>query len=1706
MRLLDKETGMSGKYAKDNSSGSSPAGRGGAGVYIEGELGAFYLLAMLTSSEPRGLPGARLRLVAFQGADRGFALDDLILHGATNVGETVLEIQSKRTITFATQDAIFKDVCGQIASSAVSTDGDKAHLMAVATQRTSHAISGPYQDVLEWARVAENGKEFFKRLRTKGVAGKQMRAFSETFRSNLIDAGIADEDENIWSVMRRFQILEFDFESSAPLARTHALMLSRMALAADNASMAWALWEALIAISIGEAKSGGSLTRDELRSRLLDLGFKLAGDRSFADARAKVDELSRQALLEIGTSVAGVSLPRTNAVEALNAALDVNRFVQIRGNAGVGKSAVLRTVAQRVAREAHIFVLDPINTPDGGWSALAHQLEVPSTAREFLRDLAANGGGVLFIDSLEMFTSPSKRRTVNDLLREVATIDGFTVVVTARSDFGSDGDDWLAEDAISALGAPAIVTVAELDDEEVETLSEQASQLRTLLEPGHPAAVIARNLYRLARLVKAPASAVIRTEAELAESWWRSGDYAPSEHQRSAQRLIADLADEAIAGRETIELRDDTPARKHLLRSQTLSEVHRDQLGFYHDVLRDWAVGAQLAEDSTTIAQLDLSIPASPRVARGVEFAARFALEAETDCQKWLDLLGRLSPAGAHGSWRRHALLAIVRSELSPVLLERCTASLLANDGELLNELTTAVIAVETVSSTEFVKDIPIEQSAVASIPNSLRFAATSSGPRLLLWCIRHAGEMPLRAIAPVVKLVEVVCLFLFGAPKLGAPTAMMLFNWLLQLDVRDAEVTIPQGTGADRAFRDVRRRLVEELRTMALLLSSLAPDQLKAYLRALTVEKDYYKLKDIRSLSAAIAKTAPQELADLVAASLIEPEGDGSRVRTSRRSALSHEDSKYLPPSPAQAPFLDLLDAAPEVGLGLIRQLVDESVAFYSDGDAPGDDCIVLTFEDGQRAFPWSDTYFWSRDQAREYSTASGLMALEAWAHQRIEAGDDISAVLRDVLGPTGSSAAYLLIAIDILISHWPATRDLLVPFVSCPDLLAIERGRGVRDAMASGCFVVGDEPKGRVRLADLQAKPSRGVPLERLLSGYLGDDATSNRVRELLDEAVARLGSYDERANFGDPAFMGAYARNVVNPENWAPVEGGRAYQSPQGESDHLSRLEHERSEHIRTTEIEARISLATSDPSKGAAELAREAATHAQGALPDESEPDREGRRSLRLISTALLVVRDGDDALLGEQEAWVREVTSRTLAEESDPLGGSGMLEYNRPALATLTLLHLWRRSGRKEDRNELLELASRDDGAAALAFTNARSIIDQIDPSIIKSVMRIGFKASRYRWHPWDEDTAQSAAYEQGKRAEDQAVVNAEIAWLDGGEEPVWPPFPDEEPGPRSRSKIRLPGGSDDDASPTVRREPVATIHADSQSAARWLKLVTDEADSPLWVAEIVDAYSEWSAIANGLGHTAEADFHRKPQEWNDRFYQLVATAMLTGSTQLFDELASQIERLPDRSFGDVCETLIHATDVCYFNDPNRSPDRPVALRERLVARALGLSRWKRGARPGDLGIDFDTGGVVAKLLMNTHNPIGATKSYLVPAIFDRIDPLLPTVRQMMSGGPTQFVALCTMNTLLVAPRARHLDFLLESVGDWHASLPTDVSMWIELGIGRKVMEWLDAAVTEDPTILMPNHRLRGMIDLTVGRLVSLGVGEAYEFEMRVAAN
>ena len=1693
----------------DAEHGSSPASRGAAGAYKEGELGALYLLALLTGNRAPGLPDARVTSVRFQGVDQGFKLDDLIIKGIGASGDALLEIQSKRDIQFSPKDAVYKDVALQIASSTIGDVPAERHLFGIATQRTSRKISGAYQDVLGWARSAATHGEFFTRLAAKGVANDDMRLFVATTRAHFVAGGIADDDETIWQLLRRMRILEFDFEAVAPIARTYSIALARMALADDQVSRAEALWSRLVDLSIQTGTRGGEINTAALKANLAEADFKLAGEREYGPARARLAELAENTLSPIGTSVAGVTLPRLGAVAALDDAAETQRFIVIRGDTGVGKSWVLRHFAERVATHAPIIVLDREATPPGGWLYLANALGIPGSAEDFLTDLATSGGAYLFIDGIDMIDDAGRQRTISELLRAASAIPGFTVIATARRTGASDVIPWLDDRISTALGGMHTVEVGALSDEEVAILVKQAPKLRMLLDTSHPAAQLARNLYRLSRLLRDPSAASVRTEAELAHLWWISADGAPSAEVRAAQRILQTLATAALAGDSGIDLAEDSPARDHLLGAQSLREVRRDRLDFYHDVLRDWAIGNYLAEDPSRLAGFDLAGPVSPRVARGIEIAARLVLETGKDANAWLDLLAHLSPPSAHGSWRRQAILALVRSEVATDLLEKSSASLLAEGGALLTELSTTIVAVETQAAADI---ITLPDELKVNLPRSYRTDMTGSSVPVLQWVLVHAAEVPISAIGAVVELVEIQILFLKLLPSLAERTARLLLDWLCQLDLHDTPVTIPGMEGRVSWVSDARRQTIDKLRLMAMLLGSFAPDALKAYLTAITGEGDHYKMKDLRQFSTVIAPVAPAELAGMVQASLIEK----NHGRYRRDRAFSFADSDYLPPSPAQPPFLDLLNAAPAEGLALIRGLVEEAIAFHTDGSEPGDDGIAVDFGEGQRFFPWTGTYGWSRGRGNEYAAASGLLALEAWSQKRLDDGDPVEAVLADILGPEGSAAAYLLIAIDVLLSHSTIACTPLAPFLASPQLLAEDRTRHIHDQMVSGrdMFGLKEEPKGPVSMADLRARPSRGYSLVDTLPSFLADEPVGNELRTALAAAVETLEPYGAYATLSDPELAGRYALNVLTRANWFERDDGNfEYRSPPDEAAHFAALEAKRNVSAQASGMEARISMAAEGGEYATADTARDAVAYAEGGLPDGSDTDVLQSRSTRLITTALLVARDGDDALLAENEAWVRQVIAITLEEKSDSVGGShDTLRYNRPAIAILALIHLWARQGKTADRDALIALATRQDRASAPAVAAAVQRILEIEPRLFKAMMRAAFASMTSRWKSYEpEDEAPHAAFEAERAAGIDAAVAAELAWLNDGMEPDWPAWPHERPNPRRAGQMGVPGpvtpeefDADDALATAIDASPVI-LHADHRAAAQWLAMIQSAPAGAIgWRQEIVSAYAEWTGQMNGLGYAADAEVSSAPDDWNMHYYALYAERLLDGDDAAFAADLPFVTDLPDMSFCRVAQTLQHAADALYFNDSGCAAARPVALREKLVARLMTLDRWQSARDPAEARIDMESGGIIAKMLFNTYAPITGTQCYLPPTLFDRVDTFLPVLRPMLSGGPTVFVARCTMNLLLVAPRSRHVGFLLDAVEVWFGRTSSP-ALWAVAGIGRKVVQWFEASVVEDPGLLAPAHSERARIDRVLGQLVAVGVAEAHDLERRVIA-
>lgn len=1670
---------------------------------------------MLIEADARGLPGVRIERVGLQRASAGFPLDDVIVHarGAGGVPVT-LEIQVKRTVTFAPGDTVFADVVSQIAAAIdKGALADPEHRFAVAIARRSAKIDGAYQDLLTWARQLSR-TDFFARVANPGEGNEDMRRFVATFREQLGDTAKPVDDERLWTVLRRFQILPFDFGITG--SADHALSVERTTRALDPGSPgnATTLWEWLGTQALDNAAAGGGEIngKDLVDAIASGRQFLLAGRRDFRAASAALAEMTRHALADIDRDIAGVVLPRHGIIKAVHSALDIGRYVEVRGGAGVGKSAVLRHFVEQIEPESRVILLTPNRTVGPGWAVLKDTLHVPGTAREFLSDLAAQGGGILLVDSLDFFSGASGRATVVDLVREAAGIRGFRVIVTARREFGVEEPSWLPANAITQLGAAPPVLVEDLDEAEIEALREGAPQLKTLLADGHPAKAIVRNPYRLARLAALPDHGRgFRSEVGMAEEWWRTGDGPPT-GRRERRRVLADLADAALDGKGSIDAREhDSAAIDALIARETVVEIATDQLAFRHDVLREWAGAARLHERNS-LENLPIDQPLPSAFSRTMDLAARFALERSGDSQPWSNLLGFLDAGAAHVSWRRPAILALVRSEISGELLERAKDALLVQDGELLREAIHTTLAVESQDGRALLAQAGMDVSVLGGpffVPSN------ASWGRLVAFALRNSRILPARALDDVLTLFERFSVATLGATSYTKAIVARVYDWL---SIVESERGAPfassrePGLTTDLTWSQLHG-FETDLRRILVSFASSDPEIAKAYLQAVS-EREHPEevIKSLMSYRGQLAQAAPKELADLTLRGLISREArDRGLGRSYRDDVVGYLDSSFLPSSPAQGPFLELLIASPDEGLRLVRTLVDHVVVERSGRADPGYNGYWLAFEDGERFFPWVESYGLSRPYSDPYSVVSALMALEVWGHRRIEAGEDVADVLKDMLGPPGSSAAYLLVAVDLILSHWPKTRTAAVPFVACAQLLGNDRQRLAYDMMPKmdllGRGDIGpDEPKGIVQLSSLTGRVSRQASLENLLGLFaLGEkDASFERLRALQAQAIERLGPPGPEDTFASPSLMALHGFNCTNPANYRPVEGGWMFEAPGEEATITARLAAEHSPRARETAVEQALNAALEQGTSPAmAEHAVEYGRAHMDALGAEGGDER-WMQGQTVWSAALVAARDGTPELVAEHEAWIREVFGRANAEAEDPVHRMrDGIRFNPLAIASAGIAYLWVRLGRDEDRRTLLELAARSNPAGAHGFAASYQQIAAADARMPAAILRCALKAAIAPAHRYDCTPEQLSAAKATRADRARTAVDAEIAWLAGSsEEPAWTELP---PHDRvHRRSIRIGPArdiEDEDEDKDEVPEEAGGWRFDAQAGALWLKSVAAQmaADQAASLAALVLAYADWTVHANGLGLQVDRELSSAPDEWNTRYYPLMPRIAATLGQSASQAFIEQVIALPDRHFYDAAGHLLLAVDDALFNRGVLPLSEAAWVRSAFAARLIDSAGWRRAGIRIDYSVEHHIGTPIAAMMFNHNNFFKAPSCYVLEAGIDRANSFLPIVQTMFGSGPIFMVLLVMLNLFEVKPNAAHAPFLTDLLLKTLARTEGNAVFWVDHGVGRRAVALLNAYIDLDGA-LVRDQALRGIL----GSLIRAGVTEAVALEARLA--
>lgn len=1285
---------------------ASPISTGGSGIHFESQVGAYFLAAVLGSGVVRGLPaGATAVSVKFQRAFEGQLLDDVIVSAVTQDGTATLSLQAKRTFSFGDNE-LFHEVMAQCWATFTNADFRPGrHRFGIAIAISENKFEQAGRNVLAWARQSSDAKDFLQRVATENFASDGMRSFLKTIRDGLDRASSSSvEDESVWLFLKHFVVLHFDFsydEASTSLIEVTERL--RYALQPQVESRASDLWRALVSIVDAAKPTAGSIDRAQL-IEALSAEFSLTQRRQWSTTMARLRDVAAKSLDDIKSKIGGIHLSRLELVEKIKAIQsDANtNLIEIVGDAGSGKSAVLKEIASEALEEGPVLVLKTGRLPHGivGWAGLATAWQLDAPLEELISELSCVEIPCFFIDGIERITAPGVWLAINDVLRAIhASASGhrWKVVISTRANSLAYRTHLDFHDATQSRR----LIVNDLTIDEIRQICEAYPRLASAIDESGRARDIAARPYFLDRLIRrqqlnTTLSSPI-SEIDLMIQIWTSTAGADGE----TPQLVMARQDALIAiGRQKL-AQPSRPLSSVGLNGDALVSLISDDLlrhddvarevVFAHDIVEDWVLCQALRLDTRGVAKAIEGLDQPLWLLDPVLLLAQWQIESVGGVQKWKSTLHELSAAPLSPRWRRAALCAVLQSPRSFDLLQSLEVEFSKDEGGLLKELMLAMRTLEVDPDPR-----AFDETMFSNLNHMERIELSNAWaiPRLrtwrnfIPWIVPQLDTLAPRLVAEATWLLKTVSDAYHTFPRWAAkPIAKFSRKWLVYIEEArgfDAHGELRKRLNALGVDSDDAKGLRQGLRMLLITCADEAKQDVTDYLSAVA-EGEYRGSDFLIKNSNFLVRHLPREVVDFFLKVMIEPiEGNLYQHRSvDAFNTLGIKDSHlFFPASHLRPPFLALLRHAPEEGLRLINGLCNHAMGVWRhilESERSGTPLpLKLTFDWGEKQF-WGHAreYTWYRAIGPgPYPIESALMALEVWLEEQIADGKDPITLFRQVLESNDCVGA-IGACVAVATAYPKKCLEAALPFVTSPALCSWDIRRRVKDTGSGMANLIGS-PSDRPFLVDVAKRnqlPHRGIMLRDLLGHYVLLPDGELRTEFLL--RMERVGEEDLPFDFLEQKGNSKVAEDLrdfltrlkamAEPKNWKCSEGDKGellfecvlptelspsleYMEAQAEQGKSMRLALWAEKSLDARELSNDISLVN------AIGWAKELDTTT---LFDEEDSDEDfhlHNRKGAVAGTAAAVVRF-HERLDSETIAWARDVLYRALAS---PLGSRSFL--------------------------------------------------------------------------------------------------------------------------------------------------------------------------------------------------------------------------------------------------------------------------------------------------------------------------------------------------------------------------------------------------------------------------------------------------------------
>ena len=1102
---------------------ASPAATGLSGGFFEQHVGATWLALLLVRAIPPLLIDSQVVRVAFQTRRLGWETDDVLVFAETGARKNrKLIAQVKRSFTVSSSNEecrkTFRAFWADFSNAQFDRVSDRLCLI---TLRGTNSLLVHLAGLIECASASTTFDDFKSRLETPGLLHATSKKYAEEIRNGLTEDKVLVSDEDFWLFLRSIAVLSFDLNSSTSQTESWIkTLLAHSATGADKIGSADSTWNSLLALVAKAMPEARDISRDDLPELLRQAHDPIPN--SDHKALHALGEHSATILRGIrGTIHNSVALKRAALVEETRRGLVGGQVLLIAGPAGSGKSAVAKSVLERLGDRHFTFAFRAEEFAKAHLDETLNGSGLAISGTRLSAVLAGQGQKVLLIESVERLLEASIRDSFSDLLRLIEKDASWKVVLTCRA----YSLDLVVASFFGQMGLPySVVKVPPLSDDELDEVGRAIPNL-----------AIPLSSKKLRRILSNPY--VLDKASRMT---WSQGEQLPENEREFRRRFWRDIVRQDDKREQGLPLRREQVVTEVALRraralslhaksddldQEALRKAHQDDLVVFseasdtlaapaHDVLEDWALlnwlELKFAQTEGSARKVAEEVGTYPALRRS--YLMWLSERSDLDEKGTDDFVSSvLADASLAAHFRDDTIVSILRAEAGAGFLRRNRQPLLADGSKLLKR----VVHLLRVAC----KEMPDWLAGIGYIQSSVMIPTGSAWPQA------------------VALVAEAINDFVSTDPELALG---LVEDWSNQVNVENLYPDGHQDTAkvafallaASGGYRHdkIRKRIFT-------VLSKVPSGDKEAFLalmkRAAGGDRDAEEFAKflLGGMHATyVAREVPDALIELTKHHIYVREKEDSHpfARYQRLDVdeffgmQGHRD--FYPPSAFRGPFLPLLRQHFRKGVDFIIEFVNHAGEAYS--KPPEHDRLEPAWEvevvlpDGTIRKQWHNPRLWQLYRGTSvgpYVLMCALMTLEHILLKMSEA-KHLDAWLTYILSKSNNSALSAVVS-SVVVANSSKCKQTARSLLSCRDFIELDQNLAAVDRGMSAIQGMFPSLNAESKMYEEERKEADALPhrSKSLLMVALELQATDVReeIQNIIDLHLKRLPGVETQSN---------------------------------------------------------------------------------------------------------------------------------------------------------------------------------------------------------------------------------------------------------------------------------------------------------------------------------------------------------------------------------------------------------------------------------------------------------------------------------------------------------------------------------------------------------------------------------------------------------------